>query len=178
VVEGGRIFTFGINGTLSCFDAKTGKPQWRKEFGSPDFGVANSPLVDRGRVIAFVGGNARQGALTAFDAATGAEKWSWKGDTSSLRIPHHRGTRRNPPGDHTRVSNHIVGVSAATGDLLWQHSLHNYVRAEHRNAGFVPRHAHFLGHRQSRNRRQGRPSSAARNGALRPPGRIRIFPCT
>src|ERR1035438_7572928 len=28
VVEDGRIFTFGINGTLSCFDAKTGKPQW------------------------------------------------------------------------------------------------------------------------------------------------------
>src|SRR3984957_3553955 len=32
VVSGGRIYTFGINGTLSCFDAKTGKPQWRKEF--------------------------------------------------------------------------------------------------------------------------------------------------
>ena len=29
----GRIFTFGINGTLSAFDAKNGKTLWRKEVG-------------------------------------------------------------------------------------------------------------------------------------------------
>ncbi|MGA3042332.1 MAG: PQQ-binding-like beta-propeller repeat protein [Bryobacteraceae bacterium] len=118
VVEDGRIFTFGISGILSCFDAKTGKPQWRKEFGSPDFGVANSPLVDRGRVIVFVGGNT-EGALTAFDAATGAEKWSWKGDGPAYASPivvEIAGIRQVV----TESRNHIVGVSAATGDLLWQ----------------------------------------------------------
>src|SRR2546427_853886 len=47
VVADGRICTFGINGILSCFDAKTGKPLWRKEFGSPDFGTATSPERDR-----------------------------------------------------------------------------------------------------------------------------------
>jgi outer membrane protein assembly factor BamB len=118
VVEDGRIFTFGISGILSCFDAKTGKPQWRKEFGSPDFGVATSPVVDRGLVIVYVGGNT-QGALTAFDAATGAEKWSWKGDGPAYASPivvELAGTRQVV----TQSRHNIVGVSVATGDLLWQ----------------------------------------------------------
>src|SRR6516165_8532712 len=42
VVDSGRIFTLGINGTLSCFDAKTGKPQWRKESAAATFGTATS----------------------------------------------------------------------------------------------------------------------------------------
>ena len=118
VVEDGRIFTFGINGTLSCFDIKTGKPQWRKEFGSPDFGVATSPLVDRGMVIVFVGGDT-QGALTAFDAATGAEKWSWKGDGPGYASPivvEIDGTRQVV----TESRDNIVGIAAATGALLWR----------------------------------------------------------
>lgn len=118
VVADGRIFTFGISGILSCFDAKTGKPQWRKEFGSPDFGVATSPVVDHGSVIVHVGGST-QGALTAFDAATGAEKWSWKGDGPAYASPivvEIAGTRQVV----TQSRNNIVGVSAATGDLLWR----------------------------------------------------------
>jgi outer membrane protein assembly factor BamB len=118
VVQDGRIFTFGIGGTLSCFDAQTGKPQWRKEFGSPDFGVATSPVVDGSLVIVYTGGNT-QGALTAFDAATGAEKWSWKGDGPAYASPivvELAGTRQVV----TQSRNNIIGVSAATGALLWQ----------------------------------------------------------
>jgi outer membrane protein assembly factor BamB len=118
VVEDGRVFTFGIAGALSCFDARTGKPQWRKEFGSPDFGVATSPVVDHGLVIVHVGGNT-QGALTAFDAATGAEKWSWKGDGPAYASPivvDLAGTRQVV----TQSRNNIGGVAAATGDLLWK----------------------------------------------------------
>src|SRR5580700_3212601 len=118
VVEDSRIFTFGISGILSCFDAKTGKPQWRKEFGSPDFGVATSPVVDRGMVIVHVGGDT-QGALTAFDAATGIEKWSWKGDGPAYASPivvEIAGTRQVV----TQSRDNLVGVSAATGELLWR----------------------------------------------------------
>lgn len=118
VVQDGRIFTFGIAGTLSCFDAKTGKPQWRKEFGSPDFGVATSPVVDGGMVIVHVGGET-QGALTAFDAATGVEKWSWKGDGPAYASPivvEIAGARQVV----TQSRDNIIGVAAATGALLWR----------------------------------------------------------
>src|SRR6516225_2775168 len=111
VVQGGRIYTMGINGILSCFDANTGKPQWRKEFGSPDFGNAMSPLVDRGLLIAHVGTSGR-GALTAFDAETGAEKWSWKGDGPAYASPivvEADGVRQVV----TQSQRNIVGVSAA-----------------------------------------------------------------
>lgn len=117
VIAGGRICTFGISGILSCFDAMTGKPQWRKEFGSPDYGTAMSPVVDRGLLIAHVGTNGR-GALTAFDAATGVEKWSWKGDGPAYASPivtELGGTRQVV----TQSQRNVVGVAAATGELLW-----------------------------------------------------------
>ena len=84
VIDGGRLFTLGISGTLSAFDAATGKPLWRKTFdrefdaSAPDFGVAMSPLVDDGHVIVHAGGN-KSGALMALDGATGTIKWQWKG---------------------------------------------------------------------------------------------------
>jgi outer membrane protein assembly factor BamB len=118
VVHDGRIYTFGINGTFSCLDARTGKLQWRKEFGTPDFGVAMSPVVDRGLVIVHAGTN-RRGALTALDAAAGTEKWSWKGDGPAYASPivvALAGTRQVV----TQSQHSIVGVSAESGDLLWR----------------------------------------------------------
>ena len=54
--------------------------KWRHEFSKqypktwPAYGTAMSPIVDRGLVIAHVGGQDK-GALIAFDAETGAVKW-------------------------------------------------------------------------------------------------------
>lgn len=118
MVADGRIFTLGISGILSCFDAKTGKPQWRKDFGPFGYGVATSPLVDHGLLIAYVGNDAH-GALTAFDAATGAEKWSWKGDGPAYASPiivEIAGTRQVV----TQSRRNIIGVSAEHGELLWE----------------------------------------------------------
>lgn len=121
---GGRLFTLGISGTLSAFDAATGKPLWRKPFteefdaSSPDFGAAMSPLVDNGLVIAHVGGN-KSGALSAFDAATGAVRWQWKGDGPGYASPvigAFAGTRQII----TQSRSQVVALSAADGRLLWQ----------------------------------------------------------
>lgn len=118
VVDGGRIYTFGIDGALSCFDARTGKPQWRKELGAADFGTAMSPLVERGLVIAHAGARGH-GALTAFDAATGSEKWSWPDDGPAYASPIVAGlggTRQIVTQSH----HNIAGIAAATGALLWR----------------------------------------------------------
>ena len=121
---GGRIFTLGINGTLSAFDAGTGKPLWRKPFtgefdaSSPDFGAAMSPLIDDGLVIAHVGGN-KSGVLSAFDAATGAVRWQWKGDGPGYASPV-IGTFAGTRQVITQSRSHVIGLSAADGRLLWQ----------------------------------------------------------
>jgi outer membrane protein assembly factor BamB len=120
----GRLFTFGIGGILSSFDAATGRLSWRKEFASqlgetaPIYGVAQSPVFDRGDLIVHVGGRGR-GALTAFDAATGAVRWTWKGDGPGYASPvvaDIGGTRQVVTFTETL----LVGVSKANGELLWK----------------------------------------------------------
>ncbi len=123
VVDGGRLFTLGISGTLSAFDAATGKPLWRKTFdrefdaASPDFGVAMSPLVDGGQVIVHAGGN-KSGALMALDGATGTIKWQWKGDGPAYASPV-IGSFGSSRQVITQSRTHFVGISADNGALLW-----------------------------------------------------------
>ena len=122
VLAAGRLFTLGIAGTLSAFDAATGKVLWRhaydKEFGPPPtYGTSMSPIVENGLLIAHVGGE-RGGALRAFDPATGATKWSWTGDGPGYASPIAfvaGGVRQIVTETKTKV----VGVDAATGQLLW-----------------------------------------------------------
>jgi len=123
-VANGRVFTFGISGILSAFDAATGRLAWRKEFSaqygetSPLYGAAQSPVVDGDRVIVHVGGPGR-GALTAFDAATGAVRWAWTGDGPAYASPvvaTLAGTRQVV----TLTESFLVGISADRGELLWK----------------------------------------------------------
>jgi outer membrane protein assembly factor BamB len=123
-VADGRIFTLGISGKLVALDAASGRLLWRKDFSeqyrqtSPIYGAATSPLVDRGLVIAWVGGD-DDGALTAFDAATGAVRWAWKGDGPGYASPvvaELGGVRQIV----TQSQRNLVGVSADRGELLWK----------------------------------------------------------
>jgi outer membrane protein assembly factor BamB len=120
----GKLYTFGINGMLSAFDAETGKPLWRVDFvkqygeGAPDFGSSVSPVLDGGLLIAYVGGT-KAGALMAFDAATGAVKWSWTGDSPAYASPivvDFGGVRQVVTQSHSN----IIGVEVASGKLLWK----------------------------------------------------------
>ena len=101
-------------------DANTGKRLWQKsapEVG-PTFSTAQSPLVDRGLLIVHVGGH-NKGALTAFDMNTGAPKWQWNGDGPGYGSPiiaEFGGMRQVV----TFTQQNLVGVSAETGELLWQ----------------------------------------------------------
>ena len=120
----GRLYTFGISGILTCWDAATGAVRWRKDFAKrykatwPLFGTAMSPVADRGLLIAHVGGP-DDGALTAFDAQTGVEKWRWTGDGPAYASPiiaELGGVRQVV----TETQQNLVSVAAATGQLLWK----------------------------------------------------------
>lgn len=124
VVSNGVVYTLGISGVLSAHDANTGKLKWRREFSkdypktSPLFGTATSPLVDSGLVIAHVGGHDK-GALIAFDAQTGATKWSNTMDGPGYASPiivTLAGTRQIV----TFMQKDLVGVDFASGKLLWK----------------------------------------------------------
>jgi outer membrane protein assembly factor BamB len=71
----GRLFTLGISGIVSAFDARSGKLLWQsaapKE--APFYGAAVSPLRSKDFVIVHPGD---YGPLTAFDARTGTVKWT------------------------------------------------------------------------------------------------------
>jgi outer membrane protein assembly factor BamB len=116
----GRLYTLGMGGIVTAFDAASGKQLWQKPPGKtlPLYGTSMSPLVDRGLVIVHVGGH-DQGALTAFDANTGDAKWSWTGDGPSYASP----LATDVDGVHqiiTLSQDNVVGVSAADGRLLWR----------------------------------------------------------
>lgn len=117
---GGKLYTLGMTNIVTAFDAATGKQLWQKPATStqPLYHTSMSPLVDRGLVIAHVGGH-NQGSLNAYDANTGAVKWHWDGDGPGYGSP------MAVDVDGTRqivvfTQENLVGVSAATGELLWK----------------------------------------------------------
>jgi outer membrane protein assembly factor BamB len=116
----GRLYTLGMSGLVTAFDAASGKQLWQspKPKAETLYHTAMSPIVDRGLVIVHVGGH-NDGALTAFDARTGEVKWAWTGDGPSYGSPiviALGGTRQVI----TMTQENLVGVATATGELLWK----------------------------------------------------------
>jgi len=122
VFSDGKLFTIGMTGVVTAWDAATGKQLWQKPGNTDNMPVftthAFSPLVHSGLVIFHLGGDAG-GALTAFDVTTGAEKWSWKGDGPGYGSP----VLANFAGTSQAITitqQKLVSVDAASGALLWE----------------------------------------------------------
>ena len=98
VLHDGRLFTLGISGILTAFDAKDGRIAWQKDFAgrfqasAPPFGTSMSPLVAGGLLIVHAGGH-EGGALIAFDPATGARSGRWKATARATPPPSSRPSR-------------------------------------------------------------------------------------
>jgi outer membrane protein assembly factor BamB len=87
-----RVFTFGAEGMLNCWDLESGSNVWsvntrtRFSTGKGFFGVASSPLAEGSSVILNVGGKDGAGVV-AFDRATGKVLWRATGDEASYSSP-------------------------------------------------------------------------------------------
>lgn len=122
----GRLYTMGITGIVSCFNASDGKLIWQKPAPTVETlynNSAMSPIADHGAVIFHVGGH-NSGALTKFDAVTGEIRWRWDGDGPAYASPiviELGGVRQVV----TMTQRNIVGVAAETGALLWRRPYEN-----------------------------------------------------
>jgi outer membrane protein assembly factor BamB len=121
VYADGKLFSIGMTGVMTAYDAPSGKELWRKPGWDavPMFTThAFSPVVDRGLVIFHQGGHDK-GAITAFDVNTGATRWTWDGDGPSYGSPivvDLAGTRQLIALTQAK----LVGLDVATGALLWE----------------------------------------------------------
>ena len=120
-VADGKVVTLGACGVLSCLDAATGKVLWRKdEFPKvvPKFFTGMSPIIVDAVVVAHLGGQGN-GAVMAFDLATGDPKWKWAGEAPMYASPVVL-TADGVKQIVTLSEKSVVGLGAADGKLLWQ----------------------------------------------------------
>jgi len=112
-------------GELACFESASGKELWRKDYtrdfgGSrPEWGFAESPLIDADRVVVTPGGS--KGAVVALNKKTGAVLWQSEQFTdrahySSVIVEEIGGIRQYIQ----LTAGSVAGIAAADGKLLWR----------------------------------------------------------
>lgn len=120
-VAAGKVVCYGARGTLSCFDAATGKLAWRKDdFAGmwPRFFTSSSPMIADGLCIAQLGSEDK-GGIVAYDLSSGAEKWKWTEDGTAYSSP-----TILTVGDSKMLAamtaKKVVGLGLTDGKLLWE----------------------------------------------------------
>jgi outer membrane protein assembly factor BamB len=128
-VDGDLVFGLGIDGTLACLEAATGKPRWRKslvsDFGGrmmSGWGYSESPLVDGEKLICTPGGD--RATMAALNKNTGQTLWTCAAPNSG-GAAYSSPVMAEPGGLRqyiTLVGRGIIGVSARDGRHLWTYN--------------------------------------------------------
>jgi outer membrane protein assembly factor BamB len=125
-VVDGKVYTFGITGVLTCFEAASGKIIWQvdtlKDFNAPKlfFGVAGSPLVEGDKVLVNVG--APGASIVAFDRNTGKVVWKTRDDKASYSSPIAFGEGKTRQAIFLTARG-LVSLNPADGSTWWEFPL-------------------------------------------------------
>lgn len=119
-VGDGKVVTIGVSGILCCSDVGTGKQLWRQDpYKSwPKFYTASSPIIVDNMCVAELGGDGN-GAVMAFDLASGEPKWKVQIDGATYSTPIVARI-----GDAKQVvvftAQKLLGLALADGKQLWE----------------------------------------------------------
>jgi outer membrane protein assembly factor BamB len=122
-VSAGKLYTFGITGVLTCYDAEKGKQLWqvdtleKLQAKNLFFGMACSPLVEGDKVLVNVGG--KGAAVVALDKTKGDVIWKNLDDGASYSSPIIFGEGKERQAVFLTQQS-VVGLSPGDGSLLWR----------------------------------------------------------
>lgn len=113
-----KLYTLGITGVVTSFDARTGARIWQTQppAEAPFYSAASSPAADKRLVFSHPG---NYGPLTAFDADTGTTRWTSSGDGlyASPIVVTIGGVRQVV----SVLQESVIGASPDDGRLLWRY---------------------------------------------------------
>jgi len=125
-VVGDSVYTLGITGLLTSFEAATGKQLWQvdtlKKFEANNllFGVSCSPLIEGNNIVVNVGG--KSASVVAFDKDSGKVAWKSQSDGASYASPIVFGK-----GQERQIvfltQEGLVSLSPADGGLFWRYPM-------------------------------------------------------
>lgn len=126
VIAGDLLYIYSGLGVLTCMDSKNGNVKWRKnvfkDFDGTNiqWGVTETVVVDGGLVYVTPGG--KKNNVVALNRNNGDLVWTSpaKGETSAYCTP----LLVELPARKllvTMTANHIIGIDASTGKMLWSH---------------------------------------------------------
>lgn len=125
LIAGGRLFVMSSRVEIAALDKQTGKRLWyhdlTKELGAPlvDRGYSSSPIAYGGTVIVPAGGPGA--SVVAFNQETGAIAWK----SGNFPVAPASPVLITVDGQEQLVvsgAGEVVGVSPATGAVLWTHA--------------------------------------------------------
>jgi outer membrane protein assembly factor BamB len=119
-----RVYTFGAEGVLSCFEFASGRNVWsvstKRHFQAAKgfFGAACSPLIEGNALLMIIGGKDGAG-IVAFDKETGKVLWKATDDAASYSSP----TIATFGGRRTALfltRSELLGVDPKTGNVFFR----------------------------------------------------------
>ena len=126
MINEGKLYLISGMCDIICFDQNSLNVIWKKNFITDfkgkniQWGVCESPLIIGDKLIATPGGEEHN--MVALNKNTGEVIWSSpaKGEQSAYCSPLYIGDQQTPQ-IVTFTANHIIGIDAANGKLLWSH---------------------------------------------------------